>query len=135
MILAGALVLGLGVACGPKPTPATLPTGGSGSGDHHDGGGAVAQPGDGGDPGRGTAMAPLTRDECEQMIDHVLAIGMAAQRAQKPAEYVPTEAQVAAIRARLVADQLDECLTWSRPVWECTVAAQTVDALPHCAER
>jgi hypothetical protein len=68
------------------------------------------------------------------MIDHVLEIGMAEQRKNKPAEYVPTEAQVADIRAKMVEQQMDECLAWPRPVWECTIAATTIAALYTCAE-
>ena len=126
------------VACGPKKGPdgggGGAGGGGAGDGDGAgDGAGAgIATGGAGGDGA--AAGAPLTRAECEQMIDHVLAIGMEEQRKQKPAEYVPTEQQVADIRAKLVEQQLEPCLAWPRPVWECTMAAPSVSALYACGE-
>jgi len=68
------------------------------------------------------------------MIDHVLEIGMAEQKKLKPAELVPDEQQVAAIRAGFVEEQMEPCLAWPRPVWECTMAAATPTALYACAE-
>lgn len=132
----------LAVACGPKKGPdgGGGAAGGGGGGDTSGGGngggtsagGGGAGTGDGGGGG-GTSAAPVTSAECEQMIDHVLAIGMEEQRKNKPAEYVPTEEQVATIRAKLVAQQMESCLAWPRPVWECTMAAATVTALYACA--
>lgn len=138
-----AALLVLAVACGPKKGPdggggaggggasgADTTTGGAGAGSD----GARDGQGAGAATGAGVAAAPLTRAECEQMIDHVLAIGMEEQRKQKPAEYVPTEQQVAQIRASLVEQQLAPCLEWPRPVWECTMTAQSVASLYTCAE-
>jgi hypothetical protein len=118
-------------ACGPKHTP---PSGGGGGGGTGTGGGTSSA-----DPDGPTADAPekpkqLSRAECEQMIDHVLELGMAQQRASKPPEYVPSEEQVAKIRQQLVAEQLSACLAWSRPQWECVMASTTIEALYTCAE-
>jgi hypothetical protein len=123
MIVALALAV---AACGPKSPPPSPPAAGTGDG------GATAGTGDG-----GTAEvkpSPLSRAECEQMIDHVLEIGMAQQRAQKAPEHVPTKEQVAAIREQLVADQLSACLAWQRSQWNCVMASTTVDGLYGCAE-
>jgi hypothetical protein len=125
-----AVLLALAVACGPKKGPET-----SGGGGGASGGGSGSASGGGDGSGTGSAApAPLTRADCEKMIDHVLEIGMAEQRKNKPAEYVPTEAQVADIRAKMVEQQMDECLAWPRPVWQCTMDATTVTALYGCAE-
>jgi hypothetical protein len=130
LLVAVAVVAG----CGPKKGPDNG-GGGGGGGANGSGDGGSANGGGGGGSGGGTAApAPLTRADCEKMIDHVLEIGMAEQRKNKPAEYVPTEAQVADIRAKMVAQQMDECLAWPRPVWECTIAAPTIEALYKCAE-
>lgn len=115
-------------ACGPKPAPRTGDTGGAGG----TGAGTSATP-DGG-PATPPRPSPLSRAECEQMIDHVLEIGMAQQRASKPADYVPTPEQVAQIRQRLVIDQLSACLAWSRTQWQCVMTATTIETLYACAE-
>jgi hypothetical protein len=116
--------LALLLACGPKHSPP--PGNGSDPGSAADGG---SKPGS-----APPSPTPLSRAECEQMIDHVLEVGMAQQRAQKAADYVPTEAQVAAIRQRLVQDQLAACLAWPRPQWDCVMASTTVETLYACAE-
>ena len=78
------------------------------------------------------APAPLTDAECTQLVEHTLEIGMAQQRATKPADYVPTDDQVGAIRAKLIASKPCDGLT--RPQWECALAASTQDALYRCAQ-
>lgn len=120
--------LALVLACGPKHTPPS--GGGSGGGSGGDGGSGSGSSGDG---SGATLPAQLSRAECESMIDHVLEIGMAQQRAQKSADYVPTEAQVAEIRQRLVQDQLSACLAWPRPQWDCVMASTTIETLYACA--
>lgn len=120
-------------ACGPKKGPGSGGSGG-GSGSASDGGGDAASGSDTGSGGGTVTPAPLTRAECEKMIDHVLAVGMDEQREQKKAEYVPTDEQVAEIRAKMVEQQLPQCLEWPRPVWECTMAATSVASLYACAE-
>ncbi len=125
MLIVLALAL---VACGPKNTPAPVPPDPPDS--DGTGGGAAT-----GKPAAPTEKpAPLSRAECEQMIDHVLEVGLAQQRANKAPEHVPTKEQVAAIRERLVADQLSACLAWSRAQWDCVMASTTVETLYACAE-
>jgi hypothetical protein len=131
----------LAVACGPKKGPDGGGSGGgggggsgNGAGTGGDGGGAGSASGTGAGGDGGGDGAPLTRAECEQMIDHVLAVGMEEQKKNKPKEWVPTEAQVADIRASLMKQQMEPCLEWPRPVWACTMAATTVASLYSCAE-
>ncbi len=128
-IVAGALALVLGGGCGPRHAPPG--GGGGGGGGGGDGGGAGG--GGGGGTGGAPAEAPLTEGECERAFDHVFAIGMAEQRAIKPDDYVPTEAQLAEIRTRMLPGHLRECLAWPRPVWACTLAATSMEALYACA--
>lgn len=77
---------------------------------------------------------PLTREECVALIDHELEVGMADQRARKSADLVPTADQVAALRAKLVAEQVDPCLAMPRAQWTCAMAATTQEALYACAK-
>ena len=132
----------LAVGCGPKKGPDNGGGGGGsggsgGSGGGSDGSGAGSTDGSsggGGGGGSSGAGTPLTRADCETMIDHVLQVGMEEQRKQKPAEFVPTDAQVAEIRAKMVEQQMEPCLAWPRPVWDCTMTAPTIAALYACAE-
>lgn len=78
------------------------------------------------------APAPVTDAECTQFVDHALAVGMAQQRATKRDAYVPTDDQVAVIRANLIASR--PCVGLSRPQWTCALAATTQDALYACAQ-
>jgi hypothetical protein len=121
-----AMALATAAACGPKNTPAPVPP------DPPEGNGGAA--GTAGPPSPAEKPKPLSRAECEQMIDHVLDVGLAQQRANKAPEHVPTKEQVAAIRERLVADQLSACLAWSRSQWDCVMASTTVETLYACAE-
>lgn len=74
---------------------------------------------------------PLTDDECARYVDHVLELGLAAMRASKPAELVPTAEQVAESRARLLATA--PCRELPRAAWECALAAADQAALYACA--
>ncbi len=115
-----ALAIAAAIACGPRqvaPPPAAGP--------------------DAGAPGRTdddeiTGESALTPDDCVRMIDHVLAIGMADQRARKAPELVPTAEQVATIRADMLEEQLAPCLAMPRPQWACALAARTMPALYSC---
>src|SRR5258705_8835303 len=86
-------------ACGPKHHPPPTPSPIDAASEHAPIDAPIsAEPG------------PLTRDECVALIDHELEVGMADQRARKPSDLVPTADQVAALRAKLVAEQVDPCL-------------------------
>lgn len=78
------------------------------------------------------ATAAVTEAECVRFVEHTLAIGMAQQRATKPADYVPTDEQVGAIRAKLIASR--PCDGMTRGLWRCALAATTQDALYRCAQ-
>ena len=127
--LAAVVILACAAGCGPRHRPA--PAGGD-----LDAGAPPAGDGDGdGDGATEGAAAPLTRDECVRMVDHVLDLGMAVQRARKAPEYVPTAEQVAKIRDQLIAEQLEPCLAMPRGQWDCAMAARTMDALYGCEPR
>lgn len=122
--LVSALLLAASAGC---PTPAPRPT------DPHPAPvDAAMPPSDDAAVAEAAAPAPLAEDECVRFIDHTLAVGMAEQRASKPADYVPTDEQVAAIRAKLIASK--PCAELTRPQWECALAAATRDALYRCAQ-
>lgn len=120
------LALALAACRTPPPRDGT-PGGGSGSGSATDGAGSG---------GSGAALvdatpAPVSDDDCVRFVDHTLEIGLAQQRATKPPEYVPTPAQMAEIRTRLIASR--PCAELTRDQYECALAATTQDALYRCA--
>ena len=74
-----------------------------------------------------------TRAECEALLEHTLAVGLAEQRAAVTAELVPTDADVAAIRAELGPQMIADCLPSPREVLTCSLAAATVAAMAECS--
>ncbi len=78
--------------------------------------------------------APITRADCEALIDHILAIQNADLRSKKPPEQWPTEEQLAEKRKILIDEMLDQCVVWDRPSFDCVMSADTVDALYACAQ-
>ena len=78
------------------------------------------------------APAPVTDEECGRYVDHVLAVGLDAMRATKPADLIPTPEQVAESRGRLLASQ--PCKELPRAAWACALAARDQAALYACAE-
>jgi hypothetical protein len=75
----------------------------------------------------------LTKADCDTLIAHVLDVGLADMRARKPAEEVPTDEQVAQLRAKLSAEMMDMCLAWDRPSYDCMMAATDTAGLEACA--
>ncbi|MBP8810896.1 MAG: hypothetical protein KBG48_26305 [Kofleriaceae bacterium] len=78
------------------------------------------------------APAPVTDEECGRYVDHVLAVGLDAMRATKPADLIPTPEQVAESRGRLLASR--PCKELPRAAWACALAARDQAALYACAE-
>lgn len=76
--------------------------------------------------------APVTRAECDKLIDHVIAIARAEQAARLPANKRPTDAQVDAIRRGLRRDLMQPCLRAGRAQLTCGMAASTSRALARC---
>lgn len=130
-VLAIASALVFAAAC---RTPKGAGGGGGGSGAGSEGGGgAVGSEGQGSaGGGGGEVAAPISDDECLVLIDHTLALGLAEQRASKPAEYVPTAEQVAEIRTKLIAQR--PCAELTRPQYVCALAAADQAALYACAQ-
>lgn len=132
MVRAVLLVLALGVAAG-------CPSGSRGGGGTGTGPGtATAGAVDAGTVAPADADAAtstsLTPAECERLIDHVLAVQITKMRAELPPEKVPTDEQVAKIRATMGVEMMDPCLTgYDRAAYTCMLAATTVEALYACA--
>lgn len=125
MVLRASLVLAaLAAACSSHP-PRTNGTG-SGAAPGADAGVTAG-------PDASTEPVALTRDDCVELIDHVLEVGLADQRASKNPDQVPTDEQVAKVRAKLQAELMDTCLTWDSTVHACMMAAKTSDSLYACA--
>jgi hypothetical protein len=118
-------LISLAACGGPKHGDTSPPTGGAAS----DAGVASAP-----DAGDAVASASPTRPECEQLVDHILAMGMAEQRKAKPADQVPTDEQVATIRAKMVEELVPQCLQFTRASWQCAMAAETQQVLYDCAQ-
>ncbi|MEZ4368455.1 MAG: hypothetical protein R2939_19575 [Kofleriaceae bacterium] len=75
---------------------------------------------------------PVTEAECAALADHMLAVGVAEQRLDRPEERVATPEQVATIRAGLVAEMTPACLTFPREVLACAMAASSTDGIAAC---
>ena len=73
-----------------------------------------------------------TRAECDQLIAHALALGVADQRAQLPPDRAATDPQAAQIAAELRDRFADACLRLPRATLRCALAAATTDALVAC---
>jgi small lipoprotein (TIGR04454 family) len=109
-----------------------------------------SHPPHGSDPGRGTgtagrpgdaAAAPatvdagaqaLTRDECGQIVDHVLDVELADMRTRKKPDEMPTDDQIAQIRAKLSDEMMAQCLAWDRASYDCITAATDLAAIQTC---
>lgn len=79
------------------------------------------------------APAPVTRAECEALLDHVVALAYAEHTAKVPAEYVPTSNDVVAIRAELAPEFIRACTSLSRSAYECERAAKSREELLACS--
>lgn len=81
------------------------------------------------------ATAPnLTEPECARLVDHVLEVQLVKMRVELPPEKVPTDEQVATIRASLGEEMMPACLSaFDRAAYDCMMAATTVEALYACA--
>lgn len=105
----------------PRAIPAPAPTGDAG----------VAADAPPPPPPPADAAPAITADECGAYVDHVLAVAVAAMRATRPADQVPTADQVAAIRTSLVASE--PCRELTRAELTCALAAADQPALYACA--
>ncbi|HUS67829.1 MAG TPA: hypothetical protein VMZ28_25010 [Kofleriaceae bacterium] len=80
--------------------------------------------------------APLTHDECVRMVDHLLDVALTEQRATLPPDKVPTDEQVAQIRAGMHADVDQKCVGGDRrdrEQFDCIMAGKTKAEMDVCA--
>jgi hypothetical protein len=77
--------------------------------------------------------APVTREECGQLVDRLLTIGLAEQRARDPGAPQATVEQQAAIRASLLDQAAPVCASMPRTRWQCAVEAADRAAMNACA--
>jgi hypothetical protein len=75
----------------------------------------------------------LTDGDCERLIDHILEVQIVEMRKHKKPDEVPTDEQVAKLRVQLRTEMMDECKAWSRPSYECIIAAPDLAAVQVCA--
>jgi hypothetical protein len=99
--------------------------------------GAVGEPGDGAmavdaPPVTPPPPAPLTDDECAQLVDRMLAIGLAEQRSKAPKGAMPSGEQQQAIRAQMIEQMRDACGALGRETWACAVAAPDRATMAAC---
>jgi len=102
--------------------------GGSGTDDGSDGGHAA------GSGSGGAASGPITRVECEDMVGHILDVGVAESKKKDPPEQWPTDEQVQAIRNKMINDPegMKRCLAFDRSVLTCVMAAADTAAMQGC---
>lgn len=82
------------------------------------------------DAGVTAETGPSVR-ECEELITHAVDLGMDDQRAARPADQLPTEADREALRTQLH-PFADECRTLPRDAYRCAIAAKTTAELTAC---
>jgi hypothetical protein len=76
-------------------------------------------------------VAPQLGDrECSEVVDHAIALHLAELRAHKPADQLPTDADVAKLAAELRAEP--GCRTLTRDGYRCGVAAKSLAELEGC---
>ena len=118
-----ALLVVLAIACGEKKPPTPV-------GPHP----VSADAGVPAAPADAAAVAAPSEAECGALVDHVLELGMAKFRADARAsgKPIPTEAQLAKIRAQLTDELMAGCRDLPRAVYDCAMAAGDVDAYVAC---
>jgi hypothetical protein len=89
--------------------------------------GSGAQPPDAG--AQVTATGPTDR-ECDELVSHALTLRLNELRATKPANQLPTDAELAKLAAELRADP--GCRTLSRHGYGCAMAAKSLAELEGC---
>lgn len=75
---------------------------------------------------------PLERADCLRLLDRYLELELAELRATRPAEEIPTDEQVAAIRADMEKEDLAGCIGQPRAPFECAMRADSKAALRAC---
>jgi hypothetical protein len=119
VLLLAASLIALG--CGGTQKPDDGTGGGSGAGSAAGSGSAA---GDG----------PITRGECEQMVSHILDVGVAESKRTKPEAEWPTDQQVEQIRSSMMKDEkgLQKCMAFDRESLACVMKATDTAALEQC---
>lgn len=80
-----------------------------------------------------SSPSPLTQDECEALLDHFLMLARGAHAATVAPELVPTDEQIAEIRAKLAATYVPACLSLTRAVYQCERAAMSIEEQVACS--
>jgi hypothetical protein len=83
-------------------------------------------------PDAAAATDSLTERECTELIAHAVALGVAEQRQQLPADQAPTEADQAKLGQELRAQFLPACRAGSREVHRCAIGSKTLAELAGC---
>jgi len=76
--------------------------------------------------------SPPSEHECEELIAHAVAIGIAELRATRPANQLPTEAEQTSLAVDLRTQWLAGCLTLTPHDYRCAVTATTLAGLTGC---
>lgn len=84
-------------------------------------------------PATDAGVTSLSEAECNEIVDHAITVMNDELRAEKPEDEWPTEDQIAALRADLAADFMDECRQYDRFVYDCMMAAKDSPGFARCA--
>lgn len=104
------------------------------AGDDTAGNGAGRQAGHGASDSSGEPAAPVSPEECRRFTAHVVELFLVEMRRSQPPETIPTDEQVAEVRAKLDAELTERCVQFPRAVLECGLAATSVAAVAECEE-
>ena len=78
-------------------------------------------------------QSPVTQAECEALLDRFLALARTAHAATVAAELVPTDEQLAEIRAKLAPTYIPACMNLTRAAYQCERAAASIDEQVECS--
>jgi hypothetical protein len=109
---------------------AALVTTGCGSSDKKDTSEASAGGGES-DSGKVATAGPLTKADCDRLLDHMLALLIADKKKTAKPDEVPTEEDAAKTRARMSTSR-DECIGSPRAPYDCAMKAETTEGLRLC---
>jgi hypothetical protein len=97
---------------------------------------ACPTPGPGAQPDAGAAVGepvPDHKQECDAVVAHAIGLYIAELADKHPSPQLPTEDEIAKLRAELLADPA--CTGFSRDAYRCALASKSLVELGGCAPK
>jgi hypothetical protein len=87
------------------------------------------------EPAGDAGPAGLTEAQCDDLLDHLLAVEREAQAAELDPDLQPTDEQIADIRAQMREQFLGPCMQSTQELYDCAIEARTREAFAACGQR